>query len=304
MLDLINTITEEPDWHVRIFRQEEIARWRDDTLSSSSLINDQTWSWCLKELQDKARDFKKRGYVVVLNTGSGVCKSDTAISGTTQSQLQHAAAFLTKDLEERMQYKNFQESPVVHLFDPSLFPLVYGRTKVLTGGQSCGMDEGSWSSCIQECQVAPEQPQFPRGISHVHWLSHECIWSTKLQWLPCEVAFTGPPGSTDVQITSYINNLHPTNRNMYSAIEGVLASSIKQWNEILIHAKWTKLPRYSGCCETCPREPIRILTYGVDWKPRFPEWAKKLPEQSKEDQLSSEEYEEMCAQVEAYSRPV
>ncbi|RLL97492.1 hypothetical protein CFD26_103509 [Aspergillus turcosus] len=258
MLDLINTITEEPDWHVRIFRQEEIARWRDDALSSSSLINEQTWSWCLKELQDKATDFEKRGYVLVLNTGSGVCKSDTAISGTTQSQLQHAAAFLTKDLEERMQYENLQKSPVVHLIDPSLFPLVYGRTKVLTGGESVGTDEGSWSSCIQECQVAPEQPQFSRGISHFHWLSHECIWSTKFQWLPCEVAFTGPPGSTDVQITSYINNLHPTNRNMYSAIEGVLAST------------------------------------------RFPEWAKKLPEQSKEDQLSSEEYEEMCAQVEAY----
>lgn len=87
---------------------------------------------------------------------------------------------------------------------------------------------------------------------------------------------------------------------MYSAIEGVLASSIKQWNEILIRAKWTKLSRYSGCCETCPRELIRILTYGVDWKARFPEWTKKLPEQSKEDQLSSEEYEEMGALVEAY----
>ncbi|RHZ55583.1 hypothetical protein CDV55_102773 [Aspergillus turcosus] len=108
MLDLINTITERPDWH--------------------------TWSWCLKELQDKATDFEKRGYVLVLNTGSGVCKSDTAISGTTQSQLQDAAVSLIKDLEERMQYENLQKSPVVHLIDPSLFPLVYGRTKVLTGG--------------------------------------------------------------------------------------------------------------------------------------------------------------------------
>jgi hypothetical protein len=300
MLDLINAITERPDWHVRIFQQGEIARWKADAISSSSLINDQTWSWCLKELQDKARDFEKRGYVLVLDTGSSVCKSDMAISATTQSQLQEAAAFLTKELEERMRYENVQKSPVADLVDPSLFPLVYGRTKVLTGGQSAGMDEASWSSCIQECQVAPEQPQFPRGISQLHWLSHECIWSTKFQWLPCEVEFTGPPGSTDVRITSYINNLHPANRNMYSAIEAVLSSSIKHWNEILIRAKWTKPPGYSGSYEPCPREPVRIRTYGVDWKMKFPEWVKNLPEQTEENELSAEQYDEMCSQVEGY----
>jgi hypothetical protein len=38
----------------------------------------------------------------------------------------------------------------------------------------------------------------------------------------------------------------------------------------------------------------------VDWKARFPEWAKNLPEDSKKNQLPAEEYERMCAQVEAY----
>jgi hypothetical protein len=301
MLDLINTITERQDWHVRIFHQEEIARWREDALSSSSLINDQTWNWCLKELQDKARVFEKRRHVLVFNTGSGVCKSDTAISSNIQSELQDAADFLTKDVGERIQHQHVQKSPVLNLVDPFLFPLVYGRTKVLTGGQSCGMDQASWSSCVQEGNLAPEQPQFPQENSRLHWLSHDCIWSTKFQWLPCEVEFTGPPGSTDIRITSYINNLHPTNRSLYSAIEGVIASCIIQWNEILIREKWNEPSEYRiGHCKPCPREPIRIRTYGVDWKARFPEWAKKLPEVSKEDQLSVEEYETMCTQVEAY----
>lgn len=107
--------------------------------------------------------------------------------------------------------------------------------------------------------------------------------------------FNGPPESTDVQITSYINTLQPTNRNMYLVIEGVLASSIEQWNEILICVKWTERPGYRTSCEPQPREPIRIRTYGVDWKMKFPEWVKKLLEQSKEDQLSAEQYGEMCA---------
>ncbi|GIK06304.1 hypothetical protein Aspvir_001951 [Aspergillus viridinutans] len=300
-LGLINTLTERQDWHVRIFHQEEIARWREGALASSSLINDQTWSWCLKELQDKARDFGKQRHELVFNTGSGVCKSDTAISSNIQSELHDAAEFLTNDAEERIQHQYVQKSPVLNLVDPSLFPLVYGGTKVLTGGQSCGMDQAAWSSCTQEGQIAPEQPQFPRENSRLHRLSHECILPTKFQWLPCEVEFTGPPGSTDVRITSYINNLHPTNRNMYSAIEGVLASCIKQWNEIIIREKWNEPSEYRiGHCKPCPREPIRIRTYGVDWKARFPEWAKKLPEDSKESQLSVEEYKRMCTQLEEY----
>ncbi|KAF4167591.1 hypothetical protein CNMCM6936_004855 [Aspergillus lentulus] len=299
MLDLINTITERPNWHLRIFQQEEIALWREDALSSSSLIKGPTWSWCLKELQDKAREFEKRGHMLVFNTGSGVCKSDTAISPTTQAQLRDAVDFLTKDVAERIQHHNARKSPVLNLVDPSLFPLVYGRTKVLTGGQSCGVDQASWSSRLQDGQTAPERPPFAQEGAW-EYLRLDCIWSNRFQWLPSEVEFTGPPGSTDVRIASYINNLHPTNRNMYSAIEAVLASSIKQWNEILIRAKWTERPGYRPSCETQPREPIRLRTYGVDWKARFPEWAKRLPDESKEKQLSAEEYERMCAQVEAY----
>ncbi|KAF4219015.1 hypothetical protein CNMCM6457_003314 [Aspergillus fumigatiaffinis] len=294
MLDLINTVTERPNWHVRIFQQEEIARWREDAMSSSSLINDPTWNWCLKELQDKARGFEKRGHVLVFNTGSGVCKSDTAISSNIHSELRDATVSSIQGMDRETRSLNVQKSPVVNLIDPSLFPLIYGRTKVLTGGQSCGMDQASWSLCIQEGQTAPEQPQFPQENSRLHWLSHDCIWSTKFQWLPCEVEFTEPPGSTKVRITSYINNLHPTNRNMYSAIKTVLASSIKQWNKILIQEKWNEPSEYRiGHCEPCPREPIRIRTYGVDWKARFPEWAKNLPEDSKKNQLPAEEYERM-----------
>ncbi|GIC88725.1 DUF4246 domain-containing protein [Aspergillus udagawae] len=299
MLNLINTITERPDWHVRIFQQEEITRWQKDALSSLSLINDQTWSWCLKELQDKARNFEKQGHVLVFNTGSGICKSDTAIPATTQAQLRDATVSLIQDLGEQTQSLNMQKPVVVNVVDPSLFPLVYGRTMVLVGGQPCGMDQGSWSARLQDSQIAPERPLFAQEGAWEH-LRLNCIWSTRFQWLPCEVEFNGPPGSTDVRISSYINNLHPMNRIVYSAIEAVLTSSIKQWNEILIRAKWTEQLGYRPSCKPSPREPIRIRTYGVDWKMKYPEWAKKLPEQSKEDQLSVEQYNKMCAQVEEY----
>ena len=57
---------------------------------------------------------------------------------------------------------------------------------------------------------------------------------------------------------------------------------------------------YSKYHVSHPREPVRIHTYGVEWKTEFPEWAKRLPRMEDENKVSAEEYEYMCAQVEAY----
>ncbi|KAL4971321.1 hypothetical protein BDW66DRAFT_165451 [Aspergillus desertorum] len=264
MLALINTLTDLPDWHHVVY-----------AVTSSSLINDKAWDWCLQELQDKARQFNQDGRLVVLNTSSGVCKSDMAVSSDLKSQLSKSV-----DLFSHQAIRQKSESVVVNLVDPSLFPLY------------------SWSSCSKEGPLVSELLQLAKGGSV--WPGGPHIWSSKFQWLPCEVGFTGPPGSTDVRISSYINNLHPTNREMYSAIEAVISSSIKQWNEILVRNKWRKaIPRFHGNCISCPREPIRIRSYGVEWR-ALPEWAKKLPRKEDEGKLSAEEYEAMCAQVEAY----
>ncbi|CAI7564334.1 unnamed protein product [Penicillium bialowiezense] len=299
MLSVMNNFTDRPDWHRDIFDERVITQWRKDGAALSSLINDKTWDWCLKELQDKAREFDQNGHTLAFNTHSGVCKSDTAISSDLKSQLSNSADLLSHQVA-RMK----SDSSVMNIVDPSLFPLVYGRTKVIPSGKSCGMDEDSWLSCSKDDQVLSETPQVDtKAMSRPGGKSRH-IWSSKFQWLPCEVEFTGPSGSTDVQISSYINNIHPKNTEMYSAVEAVISASIKQWNDVLVRNRLTNTPAiydaYNVYNGSHPREPVRIRTYGVEWKTEFPEWAKKLPHKEDESKLSPEEYESMCAQVEAY----
>jgi hypothetical protein len=293
MLGLINNLTDRPNWHRDIFDKRVINQWREDVAAFSSLINDKTWDWCLKELQGKAREFGRDGHTVVFNTHSGVCKSDAAISSGLKSQLLKSV-----DLLSELAVREKSDPAVRNFVDPSLFPLVYGRTKVMPSGQSCGMDEQTWSSCSKEGPVLSETPKVNEDAMSRPGGKSRHIWSSKFQWLPCEVEFTGPSKSTDVHISSYINNIHPTNKEMYSAVEAVISASIKQWNEVLVRNGLTNTP--TVCHESHPREPIRIRTYGVEWKTEFPEWAKKLPHKEDESKLSAEEYESMCAQVEAY----
>ncbi|KAL4945273.1 hypothetical protein BDV06DRAFT_209641 [Aspergillus oleicola] len=232
MLDITNTITDRPSWHRAVFDKQAIDQLKEEdavaslssSSSSSSLINDKTWDWCLKELPDKVRQSHQNDgrFVVVLNTSSGVCKSSAAISADLKAQLSNSIVLLFHHQALRQKKSG---SAVVNLVDPSLFPLVYGRTKFLIGGQSSGMDEKSWSSCtIQEGAVISELPQ-------LH------LWSSKFQSLPCDVEFTGSLA--------------------------IISSSIKQWDNILVRNKWWKAhPSFRTSCTSYPREPVRIRTYG------------------------------------------
>lgn len=67
-----------------------------------------------------------------------------------------------------------------------------------------------------------------------------------------EVKFTRQESSsTEVRITSYINNLHPKNGQAYAAIEKLISLSVEPWNSVLIK-------------DTTSRYPLRIKTYGFE----------------------------------------
>ncbi|KAJ4151598.1 hypothetical protein LMH87_012288 [Akanthomyces muscarius] len=53
MLQLMNIVTDRPNWSVEIYESTVIAHWASE-LSSSELISPAAWSWCVAELRDKA----------------------------------------------------------------------------------------------------------------------------------------------------------------------------------------------------------------------------------------------------------
>lgn len=109
--------------------------------------------------------------------------------------------------------------------DPSLFMLVYGRTAVLNHGRVPMTGGGlTYPTTDSDVNVArkPDHPldKFRKdasGLPGNSGLNDDekrpfYRWSSRFQWLPCEVEFTGEESfSTDVRVTSYINNLHPRN---------------------------------------------------------------------------------------------
>lgn len=113
---------------------------------------------------------------------------------------------------------------VLDLVHPSLFCLVYGRT--------LGFPEGSESQSRSDL-VPVAGPAVELG---------EWAYSSKYAWIPTEfkIAEDGAPAKS----LSYINNIHPANKELYTVIEALVGRFSLIFNRVLTDlAEGDPLPR-------------------------------------------------------------
>lgn len=193
--------------------------------------------WCLEELKFKAKIFERIGAVSVY-TGD-VVKSDTLIPDSLKQALKAAVVQLERVPAAEQDWHPGSDQKVLDLVHPSLFPLVYGRTRILTDG-TVGLDD-----CIERCGQGTTVPVPPAEEADLVDSGARYPWeqpfganafSTQFQWLPCDVDLSGGKGSA--KITSYINNLHPRGKkDLYPIIEEILARTIPMWDLTLTPLK-------------------------------------------------------------------
>lgn len=286
MVAVMNQLTDHPEWHVDIFNDQVVADWRKEAFATAPLMSEMVWTWCVKELQDKAVYFRENQHARVLDTGSCVCKSDSATLSALGGVFRQSVPPVLKQQQEQGNL-DWQYSRVLNLVNPLLFPLVYRRSLVLTDGGKVDLHNilGSWNNAT----IAPkhfdrrvdsqalqkridEYRDLSMGVSphHNDSKSEFYRWSSNYQCLPCEVEFLKDSG-TEVQITSYINNLHPAHKGLYQAIEKLVSLAIKPWNDCLVQKQrgWGNDFNHG---QLGPVQ-LQIITYGIEWENELPEWA-------------------------------
>ncbi|QIX00076.1 hypothetical protein AMS68_005593 [Peltaster fructicola] len=299
MTAVINAITDLPEWVDHILDNDEapIAAWNAQAFEQhKELMSDQAWNWCLAEVKDKAVEHSEKQFVRVLDTGSCVCKTDVLVNETVSMALTEGLRPLwTPPCPVQRQI----------IVDPQLYPLIYGTSRVLDHDtiqlprNALAMDDILLSTS-QTMQAEDHSPfelldedtiteliearadERRKGLSTYTRLydlePDQYLWSSKYQCLPCDATFTG--NDTKVKVTSYVNNLHPSKRGVYKALEELISSSVKLWNECLIHGN---AEAHDG--SQTGRYPLRIVTFGVQWIDRLPTWARAYMKSHK-DMLS------------------
>lgn len=252
MLGLMDSITDRHEWKLKVKDDSIVAKWREEALQIQFMSNE-AFDWCIRELREKADENTQ--LMITLETATRCIKADKLIPQELQRRLQKGIQPL---LDGPKDFHPLSQEKVLDLVHPSLYPAVYGRTRVLSEG---AVNLYHFSAIHDHTAVIPPVPpdtaNQPESFFHrrdVH------KFSKKFQWLPCDVEFTEETG-TKVKIASYINNLRPDLFGyLYAAIEDVISYSIPAWNSVLLLGQ-------------IGRTSLRIPTNGPNFDPpNEPEW--------------------------------
>lgn len=165
----------------------------------------------------------------VFDASSCVLKSDMAVPSDLKEALRKAVAPLENVPESQKDWHPGSDGTVLDLVHPSLFPLVYGRSRILPDST---MTLDDCLASIGKGVVVPfpvEQVDEPVQSRHDTGIFGS-LWSQRFQWLPCNVSF---PDGENAQIDSYINNLHPRDhKDLYHVIEKIITKVVPFWNVV------------------------------------------------------------------------
>ena len=166
----------------------------DDGDDTSIDITEKMFDWCIAELRHKLQSFKQTGAISVFD--GDVVKSDIAIPSALKDALSTAVAKLEDVPDLHRDWHPGSNEKVLDLVHPSLFPVIYGHTRILPDSLM-GLDD-----CIARCgagltlEVPPEEDcalWIQRTFENKSPFTDHLLqnpFSQRFQWLPCEVGFS------------------------------------------------------------------------------------------------------------------
>jgi hypothetical protein len=277
MMRALNSITDKPDWEKKVFDEEITAKWRKEIMDRGEDITPNMMNWIIKEAQWKAKVFQDSKHVVAFD--AGVVKSDIAIGEDLRQMLRDAVRPLEDVPEELKDYHPGSDDKVVDLVHPSLFPVIYGRTRILHR-KLIGLED--FLNHVGEGKVlaVPPEDEATATVDR-DWRSVHRPYSRKFQWLPCDVHFAD---NGECRIASYINNLHPKKHQpLYQVIEKILTQTIPLWSKTLtlVRDDYKRIPydevEYDEHPEPEPQPANEADEYSNEYGQRYDEWQKREP---------------------------
>ncbi|KAI0116506.1 hypothetical protein GGR51DRAFT_546020 [Nemania sp. FL0031] len=229
MMEFMNQITDKPEWERKVFDENIVNAWRDEAMGSKAqeidldgdvYMTEKMFNNCIKELRDKVQGYKNTGLISILDAEVEVVKSDSVIPQSLADSLKAAVKPLEDVPDHKKDWHPGSDGKVLDLVHPSLFPMVYGTSRVLPYGKvpinGCAKFSGNG-----ETDNPPRSSE--RGTEP------RLIGST--QWLPSDIAWVQSGG---MRITSYINNLHPEDHpDLYGVLEQFVAAAVPLWERCL-----------------------------------------------------------------------
>ncbi|KAJ2754514.1 hypothetical protein GGI19_002338 [Coemansia pectinata] len=185
----------------------------------------------------RAKDRKLTG----VDTADGVWISDALIDAKTTTELKEYAAILEGVPVRQKDWHLENQSRVLNLVDPSLFPLIYDCSWLCRPANTSSPAEfPSLFDKWREALTNTEDEELGYYLPAPRYCDEKCH-SEKFCWLPSEFCVDN---NGAVTIESYINNLHPVRHAaLYTIIASVFSRFIPLLEQVLTDLVHPREPR-------------------------------------------------------------
>lgn len=173
----------------KVFNDEIANKWKVEAIETEGAdVTQKMMDWVIAELRWRVPLFKSTGAIFVYN--GDVVKSDIAIPADLKSALRNAVKPLEKIPDIHKDYHPYTDGQVLDLVHPSLFPLIYGRSRVLEEKvirlEDCIENIGKGK--IIDIRPDAEMLLDRKDEMSSRWTARDDKpYSKNFQWLPCEV---------------------------------------------------------------------------------------------------------------------
>ncbi|KAJ3513544.1 hypothetical protein NMY22_g15008 [Coprinellus aureogranulatus] len=224
MLQFMNSVTDRQDWRKEVFEEDTIRQWREEAVApdahNTTNLTNKLFDYCIQELRHKTKGIYKDASTPIVVYNGNVLKADATVSEATKLALQDAVKPLENVRDLESEGGDNTPGTVLNVVDPSLYPLVNGKTRVLkAGAKVVGVED-----CVKRCGEGDAVATHDEDLDENESSDWQPI-SLKFQWLPCDVNIQ----DDKARMASYINNIHPKHTSLYEAIEDVINGAISLW---------------------------------------------------------------------------
>ncbi|KAI8895686.1 hypothetical protein BC833DRAFT_600370 [Globomyces pollinis-pini] len=223
LLSLLSTIRNKESWWLKVQDPDIAKKWKDEALIQGCSI--EIIDYAINILKASKSDICESRFGllqkdIVKRTVSSDNSIDSKLLGTFLEQV----AILENDTNENKDWHPFSNEQVRNLIHPSLYCLVYKKSKILPLNLRKGVHFLPDNESLFKNVKTALPPKFESEIDQLYA-------STAFQWIPSEF-FIDKNG--EVRITSYINNLNPViYKEMYRTVEKIFERFIPMFEIVL-----------------------------------------------------------------------
>ncbi|KAJ2752781.1 hypothetical protein GGI19_003593 [Coemansia pectinata] len=225
MRQMSSDIRSKADWIETINDADTRAGWAAEAKAKD--LTDVEFAYVLDELVYYV-SLHPPGSNVRFSAADGVWFSDTLIDAETTNEIRDYAAILESVPDRQKDWYPKDRSRVLNLIDPSLFPLIYKRSKL------CPQPGLSLQAALKLVEIG----EFPGSLEG---------WRKALNvtedgdWLPSEFRVDD---NGFVTIESYINNLHPVKHAaLYPVIASIFSKFLPLLEQVVTDVVYPRQPR-------------------------------------------------------------